>query len=204
MTDEDVLEIRTTLRQWKKMCYAMLAQAQKNQEGKLTVKNVKSMCKVVRSCILHSPTLKTDSIVLSIDTMTSKIQGIAIVSTTKNFVVLRDIVTNPENIRRSINTTTAEKLHGVGTSIIAQIARTCLSEGKEGIFLSSLEEAEGFYSKCGFEKLSPDEDCLKSMFLSAKKLQTPEVALSLLRTGASLTPTDSTERISLSTNPYRS
>ena len=124
--------------------------------------------------------------------MTSTIQGIGIVSTTKNFVLLKDIVTNPQNIRSSVNTITAEKLHGVGTSIIAHIAKICLSEGKEGVFLSSLKEAEGFYERCGFENLFLDEDVLRSMFISAKKLQTPEISSSLFRAGASLTPTEST------------
>ena len=146
------------------------------------------MCKILHQNVQNQHSSPNKSILLCVESNSSKIQGVAIIDKTNRFLIVQDLVANPDNIRGAINTSTTPRVPGVGTALIAESARTCLSEGKEGVFLKALDAAKGFYEHCGFEAIDPTASSLSAMFLSARKVQTPPLLSTLMVDGASLTP----------------
>lgn len=173
----ELQQIRTVLSQWQRMCYGMLSTAEKHCEGKQSVKDTGTMSGIISHHLKQEEFDPSESVLFCVERDTSKIQGVAVVYRTPNFLVLKDLVSNPENIRGPINTREAPKVHGIGTAIIAKIAMTCRTEGKVGVFLKALNEAQGFYTHCGFEFLDRSKTGLPSMFLpvQSEQISTPIV-----------------------------
>jgi N-acetylglutamate synthase-like GNAT family acetyltransferase len=176
------------LREWRNKCYSMLGSVDKDRAGKKVVKNLRRLCKIVSHTLKHKTPQTNDSIFLCTDAESTKLQGVAVVSRTRNFIVIKDIITNPDNVQGPINKSAAEKIRGAGTAIVAEVGRRCLSEGKKAVYLISVDTAIPFYTKCGFQALDRAEADLPSMILSAQKLNSSEISQTLFPRGASLTP----------------
>lgn len=188
MSELEIQEVRAVVREWKKSCYNLLSAAQKETVGKQIVKDTSLICRIIARYLKDYIFNPDDMLLLSTEAESSKVHGVAILYKTQNFVIIQDLVTNPENIRAPINRRTSQKVRGAGTSVIAEAARMCISEGKQGLYLKALPKAVEFYRRCGFEPIDATEETTPSLFLSTQKLKTQEISSLLLKNGVSLTP----------------
>lgn len=155
LTKPECEKIQTVLRGWKEKCSFMLRHAEKHQDGKKVVKDLNQMCEATKVSLTEK---WFDVVLVCRDTATSKIQGVALIYlNADNYVRVRDIVTNPDNVRGSINKSTEKKISGIGTALIAESSKICLKETRAGLYLTALKSAEGFYEKLGFEKVGDGE-----------------------------------------------
>lgn len=95
------------------------------------------------------------------------IQAIALIKDDSDSLCLLDphttylkialMVTNPINIRSSVNSTEDDRVRGAGTNLIVHIAKECLEKKYNGLYLESVDSALPFYQKLGFEELDSEE-----------------------------------------------
>jgi hypothetical protein len=88
------------------------------------------------------------------------IQGIILYKTTKmkmpddlaaqDYLYVTYLVSSSRNIRSSLNTDALERVEGVGTTMIVEMAKKCLHDKLAGICLNALDDAVSFYQKMGF------------------------------------------------------
>lgn len=181
LTEFELQPIKAALDQWQTMCIEILSGVGDIFAGKEPVEDAEQMSGIVSSNLTLTDYDPTEKVLCCTESASAKIQGVAVVYETKRLLIIRDIVTNPENIR-GVLTTTDKAVRGVGTALVAESARQCLSSGKSGVFLKALWGAQEFYKNCGFEVLDSSKTWLPSMFLSVSSMPR------LMKEGVSLTP----------------
>ena len=66
-------------------------------------------------------------------------------------VYIELLVTNPINIRSSVNDHEPNKVSGAGSTLLLQAEEIAIKEGKNFVYLTPLNTAVGFYKKNGYE-----------------------------------------------------
>lgn len=77
-------------------------------------------------------------------------QAMMILEVKSNHVYVAYLVTNPINIRSSVNENEPDKVKGAGTCLLQKAEEIAIHEGKESIKLYALSSAITFYEKNGF------------------------------------------------------
>lgn len=83
-------------------------------------------------------------------------QGMMTVRVQDDHVLISYLVTNPNNIRSSLNDHEPNTMRGVGTQLLKKAEGIALLEGKKNVCLDALPSSVGFYEKLGYQKLNED------------------------------------------------
>lgn len=77
-------------------------------------------------------------------------QGMMVVQAQQNHVYVALLVTNPINIRSSVNDNEPNKVQGAGTCLLNKAEEIAIMEGKDYVRLTPLNSAVAFYKKNGY------------------------------------------------------
>ncbi len=83
-------------------------------------------------------------------------QGMMMLQLKTDHVYIQYLVTNPINIRSSVNNGETKKVRGVGTCLLNKAEEIAVQEGKGSIQLHSFASAVPFYRKGGFSCVDGD------------------------------------------------
>ncbi|MBS0626985.1 MAG: GNAT family N-acetyltransferase [Verrucomicrobia bacterium] len=108
---------------------------------------------------------------LIINRKNQHIKSIAMTINEDNKLILEYLITDPRNIKTTVNSEEPDRVSGAGTSIIQYLFQKCLTEELEEIFLHSNPDAKKFYEKLGFEKINNRKTCNK-MHITSEKIRT--------------------------------
>jgi len=150
-----------TMRAWENDAWDKhkLAERKKDLAEKRLFQDCYKMCELIRKCFDWGEDCKLiyDRVFVCCDDR-KDIQAIALTSLVtrqraeKNDVYLKIslMVSRPQNLRASLNLTEGYRVQGAARALLKKLAQVTQEEQKHGIYLRSLELAQGFYTKFGF------------------------------------------------------
>lgn len=127
------------------------AQNKANLAATSSEKEKFATCKAISKCVYYSAVHpnENDEIYACKDEK-GNIHGFMVLSVESDHVYVNYLVTNPNNIRSSVNEN-VPKVEGAGTCLLKQAEKIAFEKSKwEGVVLTPVSSAIAFYQKLGF------------------------------------------------------
>ena len=155
VANKKLQEIRDELAIWEETAYSKRSEAQ--EEEALDIFHDLTVVTNIFNTRKLPVTKKHSYFVCKSEQFPKTIQAIAITQQKKSTLFLEALITNPHNVRSSVNEDEPEKTRGAGSALINHIVDRCLKKDLQKISLSYLTSSVPFYKAHGFTEISSNK-----------------------------------------------